>query len=471
MIHSQLTTYLWPIRLPLALIRGTFIRTTLLALTIFTVVSWAGGLTKNAHATSLSFPSLWEELKKSSVTLESAQSAEETSYYQSKEASLHWIPQLGVSGRLFRTQDPSLVFISQLNQRALQTNDFNPDTLNHPQSATFTQLSAGLDFPLFEGLSKRAQAKAQDQLYQAQQKNTQQAFIQEYTSLAKSYLGLVGTQQSIKQLHALQQQTQNLLQQYKVGSAENPVGYSGKLGLQNTNLRIESTLNQIEQEQFSQTQWIQQKIKIEPPLISELKAQSFDAFLQELNSILPKQDLIKPSLQEESARLQATASDYAITAERARFLPKVGLFAQQNFTYGSRSFASAYAAGLYLQWNLLDSQSLYKTKIARVHSSQVQAQARSVEQESQIQRIQLISTEELLQKNSTLLIQSEKLLHEQILTAFKLFKSGSISALQLSEVLNRRIDLILQMHTLRDQWIQTRTQQALLTQPQLPNLK
>lgn len=68
----------------------------------------------------------------------------------------------------------------------------------------------------------------------------------------------------------------------------------------------------------------------------------------------------------------------------------------------------------------------------------------------------LLSSDATLTGNRKLLLESEQLLSEQARVAFRLFQSGSIQALQLAEVLNRRVDLVLSLKRLDEQWIQVR---------------
>ena len=55
---------------------------------------------------------------------------------------------------------------------------------------------------------------------------------------------------------------------------------------------------------------------------------------------------------------------------------------------------------------------------------------------------QLLESKATLEKNLVLLEKSDNLLKEQTQNAMKLFRSGMLSALQLAEVINRRVDLI-----------------------------
>ena len=68
-----------------------------------------------------------------------------------------------------------------------------------------------------------------------------------------------------------------------------------------------------------------------------------------------------------------------------------------------------------------------------------------------------------MKKNLELLNDSEKLLSEQVKVTSNLFHSGAITALQLAEVLNRRVDLILNLRTLEQGLIDLRTKRLTQT--------
>jgi hypothetical protein len=64
---------------------------------------------------------------------------------------------------------------------------------------------------------------------------------------------------------------------------------------------------------------------------------------------------------------------------------------------------------------------------------------------------------QLTLKNLDLLFDSNNLLNEQSKNSMKLFKSGLLNALQLAEVINRRIDVIEQKNNAELQYLDVRS--------------
>ena len=68
---------------------------------------------------------------------------------------------------------------------------------------------------------------------------------------------------------------------------------------------------------------------------------------------------------------------------------------------------------------------------------------------------QLLESKITLEKNLVLLENTDGLLKEQTQNAMKLFRSGMLSALQLAEVINRRVDLIENKTKVESQYLDT----------------
>ncbi len=81
--------------------------------------------------------------------------------------------------------------------------------------------------------------------------------------------------------------------------------------------------------------------------------------------------------------------------------------------------------------------------------------------ESQSGRDQLNQSESALERASVILSGSDRILDEQVRVASRLFQSGSIPALQLSEVYNRRADLILEIRKIHRNRIAIQGKKAL----------
>ena len=140
--------------------------------------------------------------------------------------------------------------------------------------------------------------------------------------------------------------------------------------------------------------------------------------------------------------------------EKARHLPKIGFFAQNNMYRGNRDTQNAQAFGLYLMWDIFNSDSYGRVGEANAKALAAQAKIESGKQTEKIMWDQMNSSKITLEKSIELLSNSDVLLKEQTVNAMKLFKSGMISALQLAEVLNRRVDLIENKSKVESQYLE-----------------
>src|SRR5690606_13689079 len=85
---------------------------------------------------------------------------------------------------------------------------------------------------------------------------------------------------------------------------------------------------------------------------------------------------------EENAKAMAVAAEM----EKARFLPKLGVFAESQAFSGDRDMANSYTAGLYLQWSLFDPADYGKHSEAllKANASSKQLQALRQQEEQQL---------------------------------------------------------------------------------------
>lgn len=382
------------------------------------------------------FDEVWRLVRKNSPALDAKTAAFEVSQAQANRSSRHWYPKLFAEGKVFSTNDPSLTFFSQLSQRQVGSADFVPQTLNNPGSSIFQRATLGLDLPIYEGGVKESMKLAS--LHQAESKSLdlEAQISDEYARLAVAYGGLLVSKLQTKSLNELAQLLDQLLARYRIGSQNNPVGYSGLLGLKTLRKRVEATLVGVN----AQYENFKDGISIQA---GNLKSdwspvdQDPEAFVKEK---LPKVD------QQQAAQVLAMKSlaagvEESITAERARFLPMIGLFSTGDLNAGQRGMGTSYTAGAYLRWNLFDATNLGAVDQAAAQARAVERQARSMEINLQASRLAALRNIAALEHQLRITRESVELFKEQARTSSRLFLNGSISALQLVEVLARQADL------------------------------
>ncbi|PKN52533.1 MAG: hypothetical protein CVU55_04630 [Deltaproteobacteria bacterium HGW-Deltaproteobacteria-13] len=64
-------------------------------------------------------------------------------------ARSYLLPKISIEERYLRTNNPGYSFMSKLNQERIETLDFNPNTLNHPDAINDYQSSVNIEQPIF----------------------------------------------------------------------------------------------------------------------------------------------------------------------------------------------------------------------------------------------------------------------------------------------------------------------------------
>ena len=383
------------------------------------------------------FRQLLELTQKNDLRVQAAHHDADAARIGEVRASRHWYPQVFVSGRLFSTTDPGASFMYQLQQRKIDAGDFLPSSLNQPGINTFGQASIGIDFPLYEGGAKLAahramssEAESKDWEYRAQS-------LRSYAQVASDYASLLVLLEQRTQLLDLRNNVNGILEKYSIGSKSNPVGYSGLLGLKNLLNRIEGVLSENEVRRTSRVSSVRTLVG-QLPDVWRPKNERARAFL---DSALVDSNQIPAAV--EASRRGADSASFAIQGERSRLLPRVGIFSKADLYQGGRATAMSATSGAYLQWNLFSAPQVAAVDQASqvALGSQKRAEALQIQMDNDAKAAR--SGIQATLKGLSLLDESAGLLEEQTRIAKDLFREGSINALQLVEVLNRRADWVI----------------------------
>lgn len=410
-------------------------------------------------AQTMTFKDVWARINESSPLQESSRLSVQFTEAAQSRAGRHWLPKVYIDAKGYQTNDPGASFFGLLQQRKVETTDFNPDALNHPQARTYIRGALGLDLPLYEGGMKAAEVNMYGHEVSAQKMSVRQIQIEQYAQVGAIYGTLSALQRQKVKLQKLNTDVNKLLGSYQLGSKSNPVGYSGLLGMKSLANRLQSHLNQIVAVANSQYATVAEmglgNVKWEPEII---EAENFvQRYLQTTRA---QTKSYRVAVAEERVK----ASELAAKMERARMLPRVGAFAESFMFNGSRDTADGYSAGVYLQWNLFGPSDYGRVTEAKIKSAAAAKAFEASVQQENAEKTTLIENLGALKTNIKLLDDSDRILSEQTTVATKLFRNGSISALQMVEVLNRRTDLVLQQADAEIALIQTATQ-AILREP------
>lgn len=405
----------------------------------------------NAHSAEVKkFNTLWDEIYQKSYDKKSSELERETFELSLKRADRHWLPRVYLGGQWFSTNDPTQVFFTNLGQRSIQQADFIPSDLNYPGRKNFKTATLGLDLPIYEGGMKSTQSSMLKSLVKASELEIKARKSEEYAEFSRQYGGLIIYTENEKYLSDLKSKLGSIIASYQVGSQSNPVGYSGLLGLKGVINRINGALYEVELKIQNAKFWINSKIEKNEDWAPDTTIK-LGEFLKQNLSQSAHQSYSSMLLAQE---IKTSTLDDVKEMENARHLPKIGFFAQNNMYSGNRDTQNAQAFGLYLMWDIFNSDSYGRVGEANAKALAAQAKIESGKQTEKIMWDQMNSSKITLEKSIELLSNSDELLKEQTVNAMKLFKSGMISALQLAEVLNRRVDLIENKSKVESQYLE-----------------
>lgn len=404
-----------------------------------------------ADAETLSFSQVWNQIKTQSKALESAELMTQSAEQGKNRSQRHWLPKLYLDVKTYRTNEAAASFVGLLEQKSVQNSDFATDSLNNPETLNYTRSAIGIDWPLYEGGMKNSFSKIESSRFNAQVSSAKQVEVDQYSVVASSYSSIAIIETQKKKLTELQSLIQKLVKSYQLGAKANPVGYSGLLGMKSLQNRVEGLLNQYE----SQSKSYQLALK-EMGLSVEAWSPEFieaDKFVQ--TYLLTEKADEAGSYKIQALKENSKMSELAAKMEKARYLPRVGAFAEAQAFKGDRDTGNGYMAGLYLQWSLFNATDLGAYKEAKLKSQSMAKFAEASEQQDRAEQKGFVEATDSLKFNLNLVNESEKLMIEQTKVAEQLFKNGSINALQFVEVLNRRTDLVYQQSEIQLNLIKT----------------
>ncbi len=407
----------------------------------------------------LEFSEIWKRVKVESPEVRASDAEWRASESAASRSSRHWIPNLSLTGRGIHTNDPAQIFFSRLGQRALETTDFAPSALNQPGSANFLSTSLGMQWSLFEGGAGVAHRNLQHSMADMMELTKDRTEWETYVDAASSYATILHAQSTRQVVMGLESQVRQVLAKYSVGSKSNPVGYSGLLGLKSLLNRAQAVSEQLWVEGEGARSRISSLASSIPPEF-EVRPEPVAVFLA---VALPEERLNSTeSLPVTIAEKRLEVSRAAIGLDRARALPQIGVFGEGGMVSGARNTGAAYAGGLYLRWNLFDPRDLGSLAEKKLEQDAAQARLEGARASLQSGREAGFRSLNAIQNNEKRLNESLVLMSEQVEVASRLFQSGSIGALQLAEIYNRRLDLILNHQEIQRQHIQARAALARL---------
>ena len=446
---------------------------------------------------TLDFGKIWEKIKENSHTQKALSLESRAAKISSNKASKHWLPRIYADARNYTTNDPALNFFSNLGQRSANNSDFStksvrtqpsnfidtnnnlyttpnyntlnlfaPDTLNNPGTNTYQRGTLGVDFSVYEGGSKKAVAKAFEKQAEGKQLENKFVSLNEYANSAAMYGTLISLYDQQEKIISLEKTVNSILSRYQLGNRGNPVGYSGGIALKSLKNRIEG----IREETTARIESIKTSIESSSgnlPQNWNLKIQSTNSFADEyLKLSAPDKSYMAKAM-----KAYADGATEQAEAEKARILPKVGVYGESYLYRGERAVANSFNAGFYIQMNLYSPGDLDSIEQAKLNSKAMQERVEETIRNEEAKIKSLLQMEKALSKNLELIQENTKLMEEQLTVSQQLFSSGAINAIQLSEVFSRRADVIQAKANMESEYLKARAGLLTLSETNLEGIK
>jgi outer membrane protein TolC len=420
-------------------------------------------ISTTAQAQNLSFKDVWKEIQKNSSVLESARFQTESAQASQIKAGRHWLPKIYIDAKSYQTNDPGSSFFGLLQQRSLLATDFNPDAINHPETKNYTRGALGIDLPLFEGGFKSAQSDIMNFSFNAQKYTEQQNELDLYSQAAQSFAIIAISEKQQNKMSQLKSVIEKLIKNYQLGQKSNAVGYSGLLGMKSLLNRLNGLTSQ------SQAKINSYYKTLEEFGLSQKKWKPFFTDSLSFSEKYLTSKKLGPSYKTQALNQNTIATESMIDMQQARFLPRIGAFAESSLFNSDRDTAQSYMAGLYLQWSLFDPADFGSKNEYRLKSMAMKKYSESMSKQELAQKNGLNEALNSYKENLKLINDSDKILEEQTKMSESLFRNGSINALQFVEILNRRTDLIMQQNDIEIGLIQTAAQLMALQDSSIEN--
>lgn len=423
----------------------------------FSVLAFAIFLSPLAlNAETLSFSKVWKKIEIQAPSIEATKFDQRAADEAMSRSGRHWLPKVYAEARTYQTTDPGASFFGILEQRKLESADFNTSSMNSSQTRQFTRGTLGVDFAFYEGGMRNAGKEAAEHISAAKKLAASQSEIDLYARTAGAYGSVIVLTSQIETLRSLDDELSRVLKNYRIGDRSNPVGYSGFLGLKALKNKLAGLEKRLAAERIGAMD-----------VLRELGLNTYEwtpeniAVADFVSLYLPISRAEKGSYSLQAMKQAAKASESLIGIESGKVRPVVGAFAETSIFSGERATAGESTAGLYLKWSIFNPDDFGSSREARFRAAADSHRAENFAREERAEYESLIELQKSMIESDSLMNDSAKLLVEQWKTAETLFKNGSISALQIVEILDRRSDLIEKQTELKQMLIKTAGRLAL----------
>jgi len=399
----------------------------------------------------LQFNQIWEKIKTNSPSQKAAVSEAKAAEISKNRSSRHWYPVIYADAKAYTTNDPGLIFMSNMGQRGVTQDDFIPDNLNNPETGNYQKGTLGIDLPLFEGGTRVEAAKAMGKLAEAKRLQSSSVTLSDFSTAASAYGKIITLIKIREELNTMSDRVNAVLSNYQGGLRSNLVEYSGILSLKSLHNRIKVYLAENESKTASLRVYLEKMSGNALPagwIPSKEDVISFsDTYLKAENLTAGGSYKIK------AYEAIADSAMNRAEAEKAVFMPKFGLFGETNIYNGDRNTGDSYTAGFYIRMNIVSPMDYGAVEQAELESDALKYKAKEAKLNADIELNRLYNFSDILKKNISIMRDNSILMNELVRNTQKLFTGGSIKTFQLVDVFSRRTDLIINLAAAEEEYL------------------
>lgn len=395
---------------------------------------------------NLNLSAIWQATQSAAPEITAAEQLLLVSQMAQKRQAAHWTPNLEMRLQSMHTDHPPSALFSWMGAGDLTNTDLTATALNDPGAHLFNQGTLSITLPLYEGGTKQALAKQAQQQSNMQALQLQQARLHTYLILVDRLACLIINSSSHQQVLQLHDEVDKLLSNYRLGQRQNPLGYSGMLGLRNVLNQATTLMNDNQSQILILRRQLEHAAPTLPPQwqFNIVEIQHFLTDAQGIAHILQPTD--KDLLTVQAAQSTAAIATTQVSNQRGRWLPQLGLRAATDIYAGGRGYGGSMTAGGYFYWQLLSADQLHIVAEAKQQAAAAATNVAWAQQQQQQARLAISQQHLTLIDTLKRLNESQRLLTEQSKIARDLFHSGAINALHLAEVMARRLELLQQRY-------------------------
>ncbi|MCZ8344454.1 MAG: TolC family protein [Leptospira sp.] len=438
----------------------------------------------------LDFTELWKQIEENSSERKAKYLLWKAGEIARDRSDRHFLPRVYTDLRSFQTNDPALNFLGKLGQRSATDSDFSTastrvrpgnfldqnnqphtglnsdsinliakDNLNYPGSNIYSRGTLGVDLPLYEGGSSTAMASMMEKRSAGLKHEWLFIRDREFAQAGFYYRSVQSLREFKNRLETIHKIEARFQSNYSLRNKGNPVGYSGFLALKSLKNQIKVYNNTVDLQITDYLNTLQILSNLTNTDLN-FKEIELDPFLEQyfpLNSEYERSQVINAQLK--YAEVDKLKSD----VEMSKFLPKIGVYSEAYAYQGSRNFANAYQAGVYVQMNLYSPKEIGSVEEAKLNA---EASFKLIQEKAKAEELHLTTLkikERSQRENLDLLRETYRFQEEQVSNIQKLFQSGAASAIQFAEVLNRTLEVSKYLMESEIAYLQTRTEISLYT--------